>query len=83
MLQGANYRKRERQSVSLILGEETPFPVRRSKMASGYDTPPGGQSSWVDVTRDGGSSTPPVPPSPGRATPVASAQDQANIGVTT
>ena len=35
-----------------------------------------GQSSWVDVTRDGGSSTPPVPPSPGRATPVASGQDQ-------
>ena len=77
--------------MSLILGEETPFPVRRSKMASGYDTPPGGvyidhletesslvegQSSWVDVTRDGGSSTPPVPPSPGRATPVASGQDQ-------
>jgi len=76
MLHGANYRKRERQSVSLILGEETPFPVRRSKMASGYDTPPGGQSSWVDVSRDGGSSTPPVPPSPGRATPVASGQDQ-------
>lgn len=76
MLHGANYRKRERQSVSLILGEETLFPVRRSKMASGYDTPPGGQSSWVDVTRDGGSSTPPVPPSPGRATPVASGQDQ-------
>jgi len=76
MLQGANYRKGERQSVSLILGEETLFPVRRSKMASGYDTPPGGQSSWVDVTREGGSSTPPVPPSPGRATPVASGQDQ-------
>ena len=34
--------RRERQSVSLILGEETPFPVRRSKMASGYETPPGG-----------------------------------------
>ena len=34
--------RRERQSVSLILGEENLFPVRRSKMASGYDTPPGG-----------------------------------------
>ena len=34
--------RRERQSVSLILGEENPFKVRGTKMASGYDTPPGG-----------------------------------------
>jgi hypothetical protein len=45
-------------------------------MASGAETPPGGQSSWVDLSRDSGLSTPPVPPSPGRATPVPTGQDQ-------
>ena len=34
--------RRERQSVILILGEENPLHGQRSKMASGYDTPPGG-----------------------------------------
>lgn len=48
--------------------DSPPFPTHRM---SGYDTPPGGQSSWVDM----GCVTPPVPPSPGRATPVGS-QDQ-------
>jgi len=36
------------------------------------DTPPGGQSSWVDLTRDFSQchSSPPVPSSPNRMTPV-------------
>jgi len=82
MLQGSNFR-RDRQAVSLILGQETnpPFPARR--MATGYETPPGGPSTWVDLTKEavsggpGGSATvEPVPYSPGRATPVAMATDQ-------
>jgi len=75
MFQGANFR-RDRQTVSLILGQEKsqPFPVRR--MASGSDTPPGGPSTWVDLTKEAGGATPPVPYSPGRGTPVPLAQDQ-------
>lgn len=92
MFQGANLR-RDRQSVSLIRGqeEEPPAPCPARRMASGYDTPPGGQSSWVDLGGNStpphhaghstpphhpGHSTPPVPPSPGRATPVPLVQDQ-------
>lgn len=77
MLQGGVNYRRDRQCVSLTGGLESlpspPFPVHR--MASGYDTPPGGQSSWVDLSA-GGSSTPPFPPSPGRGTPVPLVQDQ-------
>lgn len=80
MFPGANIR-RDRQAVSLILGQD-PVGVTDRKMTSGYDTPPGGQSSWVDLTREAGGATPPAPPTPpGRNTPVAMAQDQDYIRV--
>jgi len=55
-----------------------------TKMKSGYETPPGG-NSWVDLSREVGGgvgSVTPVPPSPpGRSTPVAMTQDQDYIRV--
>merc|ERR1719369_42318 len=57
-------------------------------MATGYETPPGGPSTWVDLTKEAVAVGPgasgivePVPYSPGRATPVAMATDQDYIRV--
>jgi len=40
------------------------------------DTPPGCNSSWVDLTKDFSSASPPVPSSPSRNTPVPIVMDQ-------
>lgn len=85
MFQGGIHR-RDRQPVSLILGQDPAVGVTTDrKMTSGYETPPGGQSSWVDLSRESGRGegcipvAPPTPP--GRNTPVALTQDQDYIRV--
>jgi len=81
MYQGGGF-KRERKEVELIAGssnfrQDIEFysnklgkpPKESSRMT---DTPPGGQSSWVDLTREfpGAYASPPIPSSPSRTTPV-------------
>jgi len=81
--------KKERKEVELISGssKKQDFELshrlgknlKESKEGSRMtDTPPGGQSSWVDLTRDfpGAYASPPVPSSPSRTTPVPFCLDQ-------
>eukprot|EP00092_Neocalanus_flemingeri_P028286 GFUD01030717.1.p1 GENE.GFUD01030717.1~~GFUD01030717.1.p1 ORF type:complete len:248 (-),score=69.00 GFUD01030717.1:164-907(-) len=77
--------KRDRKEVELIGGSSESrkdIELLSSKLARNpkegkgsirmTDTPPGGQSSWVDLTREfpGAYASPPVPSSPSRTTPV-------------
>eukprot|EP00092_Neocalanus_flemingeri_P097911 GFUD01124838.1.p1 GENE.GFUD01124838.1~~GFUD01124838.1.p1 ORF type:complete len:256 (+),score=67.74 GFUD01124838.1:106-873(+) len=84
MYPGGGY-KRDRKEVELIAGSSESRQdiellssrlARNPKEGKGSirmtDTPPGGQSSWVDLTREfpGAYASPPVPSSPSRTTPV-------------
>jgi len=89
MYQSGSYKK-ERKEVELISGssQKQDFELlfnrlgknlKESKEGSRMtDTPPGGQSSWVDLTREfpGAYASPPVPSSPNRTTPVPFCLDQ-------
>eukprot|EP00092_Neocalanus_flemingeri_P080036 GFUD01099786.1.p1 GENE.GFUD01099786.1~~GFUD01099786.1.p1 ORF type:complete len:248 (-),score=69.94 GFUD01099786.1:196-939(-) len=85
MYQGGGGYKRDRKEVELIAGSSESRQdiellssrlARNPKEGKGSirmtDTPPGGQSSWVDLTREfpGAYASPPVPSSPSRTTPV-------------
>jgi len=76
------YQSQTRQGADQWLGRNTKegsgCSTRSSKMT---DTPPGGQSSWVDLTREfpNAYASPPVPSSPNRTTPIPFGLDQEYI----
>jgi len=76
------YQSQTRQGTDLWLGRNTKegagCNTGTSKMT---DTPPGGQSSWVDLTREfpNAYASPPVPSSPNRTTPIPFGLDQEYI----
>jgi len=80
----------QRRETELILGSKlqkqegegtiikTGVKIKESRMT---DTPPGGQGSWIDLTRElpNNYASPPVPSSPSRTTPVPYTLDQEYI----